>query len=73
MGTYAIGMLYTMEQKFAEFTEAQNLPKLSAEELIHEDLDAYQRRWISQFIVIWEAIMGLHSIDMAEIRKSNPY
>lgn len=33
----------------------QNLPQISAEELIHEDLTTDQRQYLAAFIIRWEA------------------
>lgn len=45
----------TLSHIFQSWTHSQGLPALSADELIHEDLTPYQRRWVSEFILAWEA------------------
>lgn len=43
-----------MIEEFAEWTEKQNLMEASADELIFEKLNAYQRVYLSHFITRWE-------------------
>lgn len=38
------------------YCAAQSIPYLSADELIHEELTPEQRRWVSDFILRWEAV-----------------
>ncbi len=37
------------------FCSLSGLPMMSADELIHEDVTAEQRHWLSEFILRWEA------------------
>jgi hypothetical protein len=42
-------------EEFQSWCSDQGLPQMSADELIHEDINPDQRRYLSDFIVRWEA------------------
>jgi hypothetical protein len=44
-----------MSDMYAAWCDDQGLRPMSADELICEDLTDYQRSWVSQFILAWEA------------------
>lgn len=44
-------------REYERFLAKHGLPRMSAEELIHERLTPGQRRWVSDFIVRWDAWM----------------
>lgn len=44
-------------REYERFLAKHRLPRMSAEELIHERLTPGQRRWVSDFIMRWDAWM----------------
>lgn len=44
-----------LTQVLDSFCDMANLPLLSAEDLLMEELTPAQHRWLSAFIVLWEA------------------
>ena len=48
--------LYELGNEWGDFLEREGLPARCAEELLHEDITPEQRRWISQFIIRWDAV-----------------
>lgn len=44
-----------LSNELERWCASQALPYLSAEELIHENLTDTQRRWVSNFILRWDA------------------
>jgi hypothetical protein len=49
--------------EFQKWTADQKLPPMSADELIHEDITADQRKYLSAFIIRWEAEMEKQEIE----------
>lgn len=49
------GQLY---EEFKSYCEAEKLPWVSADELLHEDLTEDQRKWVSAFVLRWDAALG---------------
>ena len=42
--------------EFQAYLMQQGLPQYSADELLHEELTDEQRRYVSQFILTWDAL-----------------
>lgn len=51
--------LAALSELLTLYTRLQDLPQACALELLHGELTAEQRRWLSQFVVAWEAVEGL--------------
>jgi hypothetical protein len=45
-----------MGDEYGEFLTRENLPEVSADELLMFVLTAEQRRWVSDFVARWEEI-----------------
>lgn len=44
--------------EYQKWCEAQGLPLYSADELLHEDITPDQRKWLSDFCLRWEVVVG---------------
>lgn len=57
--------IQALELEFSAYCAEQGLPEASADELIHGDLSEAQRRYISDFIIRWEAAEAKESAAVA--------
>jgi hypothetical protein len=51
-------ILDSMADLYRRWTSEQGLPEVDADELILSDITADQRRWVSDFIIGWEAVQA---------------
>lgn len=50
--------LDALSEAYGKWLDEQGLPHEDAMELIHGELNAYQRQWLSNFILEWEEAEG---------------
>lgn len=48
----------SLSAELAAWCSKEKLPYWSADELIHEDITGEQRKYLSAFIVRWNAVVG---------------
>lgn len=53
----------------ADYCKAEGLPEQCAMELLHEDLTPEQRAWLSDFVLMWDAIEKNEDLEQALIAR----